>query len=225
MSRLVAFGCSYTYGHGLEDCRYDGVKYTDDELIKHPSQLAWPKLAADMLGMQCVNHSLCGVGNKFTAKRIAEFEFRPGDIAVIMWTIFTRHCVIMDDGNVVHLGAWQLDVEKTNTVENRISCSYFTDAYTEANSIFENLAYINFADSVLKHSGVKHVHCSIGSQYHDIELMPYLFERGHHWNRVKPALLFDDTRGRAEDGHPNEQSHSAFADTLVEYIQTNSLTH
>jgi hypothetical protein len=172
-----------------------------------------------MLGLECVNHSLCGTGNKFTAKRVADFEFLPDDVVVVMWTIFSRHCLIQDDGSVLHLGAWQLDVEKNDTIENYLSCQYYSDLYTESNSIFENLVYVNFVDGLLRDKNIKHVHCSIGSQYHDIELIPYLFEKGHAWNRVNPALLFDDTHGRAEDGHPNEASHHAFACELASYLK------
>jgi hypothetical protein len=49
--RLIAFGCSNTYGEGLEDCWIP-------EFRKHgpkPSKVAWPQILADKMGRECVN--------------------------------------------------------------------------------------------------------------------------------------------------------------------------
>ena len=51
MDRLVAFGCSNTYGEGLPDCWVD--KNGDPSRTKagfhgpKPSKLAWPRLMAN----------------------------------------------------------------------------------------------------------------------------------------------------------------------------------
>ena len=44
MDRLVAFGCSYTYGHGLPDCIM-----AKGRAGKRPSKFAWPYLLAKKL--------------------------------------------------------------------------------------------------------------------------------------------------------------------------------
>jgi hypothetical protein len=43
--RIIAFGCSYTYGHGLPDC------LDDDKITQGPthSNLAYPSILAEKL--------------------------------------------------------------------------------------------------------------------------------------------------------------------------------
>jgi hypothetical protein len=85
MPRLVAFGCSYTYGHGLPDC-------TDGNLGcgPNPSNSAWPKLLADKLGYTIANMSKPGAGNTEILWRLLNFKFDADDVCVIMWSYFSR---------------------------------------------------------------------------------------------------------------------------------------
>lgn len=84
MARLVAFGCSFTYGHGLPDCAIGPHAGTT------PSQHAWPALLADKLGRSVVNMSKPGAGNTEILWKLINFDFEPDDLCVIMWSYFTR---------------------------------------------------------------------------------------------------------------------------------------
>jgi len=57
--RLIAFGCSYTYGAGLEDCFTPPIGHGPI-----PSKFAWPQLVANELNMECINMSSSGASNK-----------------------------------------------------------------------------------------------------------------------------------------------------------------
>jgi hypothetical protein len=74
MSRLVAFGCSYTYGKDLEK----------------PNQDSWPSVLAGLLNLECVNQSIVGAGNLEILWNILNFDFQDDDQVFIMWSHFTR---------------------------------------------------------------------------------------------------------------------------------------
>ena len=57
--RLITFGCSNTYGHGLPDCHVP-----PNEAGPNPSKVAWPQLLADRRGLECVNLGQPGGSNK-----------------------------------------------------------------------------------------------------------------------------------------------------------------
>lgn len=85
MPRVVAFGCSFTYGHGLPDC-YDGKIGCGP----NPSNFAWPRLLANKLGYTFANMGKGGSGNTEILWRLLNFNFEVDDVCVIMWSYFDR---------------------------------------------------------------------------------------------------------------------------------------
>ena len=85
MPRLVTFGCSFTYGHGLPDCHVEPNLPGDS-----PSQHAWPNLLAKKLGYDCLNLAVCGSGNYQILLDILRTDFKPDDVVVIGYSYFTR---------------------------------------------------------------------------------------------------------------------------------------
>ncbi len=88
--RLIAFGCSLTYGHGLPDC-WDPVAKTP---TSKPSSFAWPTVVAKNLKRECINTSFPGASNKEILFKIQNFDFRNDDIVCILWTFPERSCII-----------------------------------------------------------------------------------------------------------------------------------
>ena len=94
MPKLIACGCSNTYGHGLEDISFPGKKGKINYLLG-ASKLAWPSKLADMLGYECVNLAIPAAPNKLIAYRLTEVEsIEPDDIIVFMWTFLLRQCIL-----------------------------------------------------------------------------------------------------------------------------------
>jgi hypothetical protein len=92
MSRLVAFGCSHTYGHGLPDCF---IPPYNPGLT--PSKLAWPNHLAKLMNIDCVvNQSLCGASNKEIWDRVLTFDFEKDDQVFILWGPVERTCFFTD---------------------------------------------------------------------------------------------------------------------------------
>jgi len=89
MDRLVTFGCSYTYGHGLPDCITD-----HGGAGKIPSKFAWPHLLAKKLDKELYNAGIPGASNKLIMDTVINFPFKPTDTVVILWTYLSRHCIL-----------------------------------------------------------------------------------------------------------------------------------
>lgn len=85
--RILAFGCSFTYGIGLEDCHERTDKFDKD--LK-PSQYAWPALLKDLTGLPVVNRAMPAASNLEILWDILATEFQEGDIAIIMWSLPNR---------------------------------------------------------------------------------------------------------------------------------------
>lgn len=112
MARLVTFGCSYTYGHGLEDCFEPPLNPG-----QQASKIAWPGILAKMLSVDYENVSRPGASNFEILNRILNFEFKKNDLIVVMWSFFARDMVFDDDGREKYLHINQDDEEIKSWVE------------------------------------------------------------------------------------------------------------
>jgi lysophospholipase L1-like esterase len=92
MNKLVAFGCSYTQGHGLDH-----------------KDLAWPAVLANLMQRGCNNQAQNGSSNLKILTKILEHEFNSQDLVVVMWTVPERDMLIMQDGYSRNIGAWVKD--------------------------------------------------------------------------------------------------------------------
>ena len=81
INRLVVFGDSFTYGHGLSDCR------SSDDL---PSTQAWPALLGNQLDVPVVNNAIPGYSNIEILISILTFGFAENDLAIVGWTYVAR---------------------------------------------------------------------------------------------------------------------------------------
>jgi len=96
MPKLIACGCSNTYGHGLEDISFPGKQGKINYLLG-ASKLAGPQKLADMLGYECVNLAIPAAPNKLIAYRLTEVpDIQSDDIIVFMWKFLLRQCILPD---------------------------------------------------------------------------------------------------------------------------------
>jgi hypothetical protein len=102
MPRVVAFGCSCTYGEALSDC-YNAV---NGGAGPHPSKLAWPQLLANKLNYSCINLGEPALSNAGILFKLLNFKFESGDLCFIMWTYKTRDIVFQPNGEHKNLGRW-----------------------------------------------------------------------------------------------------------------------
>lgn len=183
MSRLVAFGCSYTQGIGLSpDMASAGTK--------KKSPLAWPKVTADLLGIGCANMGLGGCSPKMVSYTITNFDFRPDDIVVVMWPHRSRYVIIGDPDTEWNDGLMEISPQFTLTEPDvrlpyhdcyRHATSFYQDCYTETDSNFMFKAWITLADTVVKSQGARIYHTSTAT---DGDIFPRLTEK--EWQTPPP---------------------------------------
>ena len=197
MSRLVAFGCSYTYGHGLEDCVDEDMRAGPQ-----PSRFAWPQLLANSLNLKCVNQGEPGSSNKQIWYRLVNYEFHPTDRVFILWSTNGRHCVIQEDNQVDPIGHW---------VTTKSSRMYYKHLYTEQDQAIDSKLRIEHASY---HLSAKH-----------IEHYNLLFRKDTVQAPSSARILNTDFRTikhgrpRAVDQlHPGKQAHQAFAVEILKEI-------
>ncbi len=192
MHRLIAFGCSLTYGLGLAD----------------PEQTAWPKVLADMYTRQCVNNGVPGASAKEIAYNILNFKFDPTDIVYINWSYFTRSCVITEK-KIIQLGRWN---KRFRGVKAWIA--YYYNKHNERN---EGFAYINLCNHFLKKKKIKTYNMLVYNGYIDYakEFIPYHktdFLKDCHFDEYINYYPLNSN----DIDHPNEEGHAKFAKLLYD---------
>ena len=112
MKKLIAFGDSYTYGHGLIDCwvKNSNNAYIADNLC---SQYAWPALVAKELGCEVVNRSSPGFSNLAILHRLLNTSFDQNSMCVIMWS-FPFRDMIFDKKYLPHMQIMNKTIDHTN---------------------------------------------------------------------------------------------------------------
>ena len=103
--RLVAFGCSFTWGCGLSDVW--NVEKNKGIFNQGPSKYAWPQVLADKLNLECINLGIPGASNKEIWYNIVNAEFENDDIIIILWSHFNRYCFIQKN-KIMQLGTWMV---------------------------------------------------------------------------------------------------------------------
>ena len=211
ISNLIAFGCSFTYGEGLEDCWID----KKSKYGRCPSKFAWPQKLADLMNISCKNIGKPGASNKHISHIALNTEYKDSDIAVFLWTFFDRHCVISDKGEIKRYLVTDLYRKEHKQRHKNISF-YYKHMYTEKNSIHENYIIINHMKYYLDNQGIKNYHFMFDD---------YSFNNEPTWNKMKLEYinLESNIDEALDNGHPGPLAQSAMADTMYKIITKDSL--
>ncbi len=147
MPRLVVFGCSYTYGHGLPDCF---VEPSHPGLT--PSNLAWPKLVANKLDYECLNLSCPGSGNFQILMSVLGTEFQEDDFVIMAFSYFTR----FDMYQITDMkGNGKIVKPDTTDYKNLVLDTQYNENYEEQN-IWNNWLAIHHCEKFLMSKSIKH---------------------------------------------------------------------
>ena len=213
MSRLVAFGCSNTYGEGLPDCWDDG------EAGPKPSKYVWPQLLADDLNLECVNLSVPGTSNKQICNDILNTDFKSTDIVVIMWTFFSRTCFFQDEGRSKRIIVQDITNKNFESYRQKYNSIYYKTFYTQTNSNIESCMYINLIQLMLKEKEISNYHVN----YNHTQGNLIVNHSPPEWSQTDIYDIdnvYDDT---ALDGmHPGIESQKTFFKRIKKHIQGKS---
>ena len=209
MSRLITFGDSFTYGHGLADCHVPEKNWQGPI----PSKFAWPQVLGDMLGVEVINKSVCGSSNIQILKEILTFEnFLPTDIVIVGWTFNLRDCIfsknIFGVETELRVSAWHND---TTLVKN-----YFSVHNDHDLSVRTGL-YIHHAESYLKTKEVTQYQFSALHQgWYNTDGLPVFIKDPEHF--IFGRIINHNTDIALDNSHPGPLSHKQAAENLYKVI-------
>ena len=236
--RLVSFGCSYTYGEGLEDCISD----VPGERPKFPSKYAWPNIVANNKKLNCCNLSSPGHSNKFIAEKIRRTNLSRNDVVVVLWTHFTRSCVFdiaprpergfpagqgMSEEQMGDLYYRRLISSNisyvTNKDEKRWSEKFYRYFYFSYDTFLEDLESINHVYLYLKRLGIPSYHLLTDSVPFKLIEDDDKFVNLPNWNVVNfKSINWNKVyaHGRALDGdHPSALGQKELARQILRHIK------
>ena len=203
MARLIAFGCSLTYGDALQDIWPNN---------KEPSKLAWPSVVSKMLNLECVNNGMSGYSNKEILNDLLTFEYQKGDTVICLWTFHNRHAILTDaiSNNSVQVKMWVMNSDKAVK-------SYFKNLYTDYDSNWTTNLYMRVAKSYLDEKNIINYHANAKPWHFQLE----------KWNNVDFIPVEDiDTIRRRKDSdlakdkrHPGYRVHKEFGINIANYIK------
>jgi hypothetical protein len=189
--RIVAFGCSYTYGHGLPDCLDNNGRPGPNY-----SKLAFPILLAQKLDYECINLGKSGNSNKEIWNDILNFDFKEGDIALVTWTYYSRFCIIKSN-TTQRINPWN-DRDKPFYMNYSNRNDMLLDFYTR----------LNHVNTYLQNKNIKSLNYVI--ENHE--------DKSPEWNTVDILGLFEKIDEADDRCHPGERSHIVFADKIHNHI-------
>mgnify|MGYP003995515295 CR=1 FL=1 len=142
MRKMYFFGCSYTYGHGLEDC----IEVPSMMAGQNPSKLNWAQMLGDDLGFEVFNFGFPGASNKHIMHVIncEQHDLEPGAPVVIHWSHFERTMRFNAElerpwlpYNTNGRPSWESCVEKIGPwLENDLGNSYYAYIQRDLNDAY-----------------------------------------------------------------------------------------
>lgn len=213
LTRVVAFGCSYTQGVGLEQ--------HIDHLSVEASQLAWPQQLANMLELTCVNMGFGGQSAKYVTREALRFEYQKGDIVCIQWptserTTFFKYDKLQEDvGQLLAL----------LPVDERFE-DYYLKYYTDYDAMWQQLSYIDHVDRYLRSKNIPVVHLSLGSMIinETVNTFPETFDFFNAQVHNFPTVLTDGTIVYSEyDKHYGVPHHVECAKNIITILRQKNL--
>ena len=172
MDRLVTFGCSYTYGHGLPDCITD-----HGGAGKIPSKFAWPHLLAKKLDKELYNAGIPGASNKLIMDTVINFPFKPTDTVVILWTYLSRHCILSHkklepgtklDEEVIVLPNGNLHTFIGTNDNLSLSARYYRLLHNEEDQLIMTNHYISYVRLYLEKHNIPNLQTTINELNHPL---------------------------------------------------------
>jgi len=188
--RLIAFGCSDTFGAALDDI---------DSKQDSPSKHSWPFNLAKEFNLEAENMGIRGASNKEILWQILNYNFNEKDIVFVLWSYPNRHFIIKDKDCGEQLGVWGMESKKNK--------AYYKLLYHDYDQIITNYFYYNLAKLYLQERNIKHIFLTHCKEFINLDIP---------WNSVKFLDVFFDEEltkwPKAKDAkHLGADGHAAFA--------------
>jgi len=212
MTKLKSFGCSFIYGSDLSDCS----DHTN-------SQLTWPALIADRLGLKYHCLARPGQGNfKIYCDILAHSE--PDSVCLINWTWVDRLDYV--DANK----RWQT---LRPADENALQTFYYKNLHSQLVDMISDASYIVLAAQYLQEQNIPYVMTymdqllfeTVDPNWHNPKYLESLQHKLQSILKNFDGLNFLDWSRHhnfdvSELWHPLEAAHAAAADHWLPQIQS-----
>ena len=222
--KLVTFGCSFTYGHGLSDCIAE-----DGSNGPTASEQAWPSMLGKLTGMKVDNASEPGSSNLMITKAIVDYsKYTKDTVVVVMWSNNDRETIYNDHARQkLHMLPGFLDdhmprtfwfnKDKNNFKKKVIT--YYEDYHEDWNATLNQMIRMNFVYAFLKNKGIKSFH--VQSKQHAID--SYYFDKfslnnlNFKYFNYKTDFFIDDALD-VPNPHPGPNSHKLMAVNIRDWF-------
>lgn len=217
MNNLFAFGCSLTYGHGMED-NWDFNN--NRPFPSSPSKKAWPFLLANMLNYNCVNLARCGASNKEILYLIEQNidKISIDDLVVIKWSFADRIGFIdkstpYKDRNGFNTHS-QITPDGKGT--NKKWLQWLEDFSTPEDNRWMSRIFIDYATLLLKQKSITayHFYCC-----EDIRDLDYKFAKIENVEGMDRHSLMKFPASPFCKDHPGEEAQYFLANTKFKLIE------
>ena len=217
--KLVTFGCSHTYGHGLSDCIAE-----DGSNGPTASQQAWPIILGGLTDMKVDNASRPGAGNLMITKAIVDYsKYDKNTVVVIMWSHNNRETIYKDGGEeklpmlpgFLNAGMpkdfWW---DKEDTFKKDVT-TYYETFHEDWNATLNQMIRMNFVHAFLKSKGIQSFHVYCEHYHEDFNYFKKFNVRDLNLKRFNWSDHFHiDDALDVPNPHPGPKSHALIATNL-----------
>ena len=226
--KLVTFGCSFTYGHGLADCMAE-----DGSNGPTCSEQAWPSVLGKLTGMEVDNASEAGSSNLMITKAIVDYsKYTKDTVVVVMWSNNDRETIYKSNhGSKLHMLPGFLDNrmpgtfwhDKNKDYFKKTVTTYYEDYHQDWNATLNQMIRMNFVHAFLKNKGIKSFH--VQARHHTIENATdsnyfdkfLLNNLNFKYFNYKKDFKIDDALDIPKP-HPGPNSHSLMAINIRDWF-------
>lgn len=220
--RLVVFGDSNTFGHGLDDC----WNPHDNGPGPRPSRHAWPSVLAKRLGIDCVNRSKPGASGKEMVYHFMEYTdaLRLGDLVIFLWPHFSRSCLMHPTKQYVH-AAW-IPTQIRATINDKTNKAYYKHVYNEYDAVFNLLMYSTLVKNICDNKNIMNIQFSMYPKSELVDLTPAIdpgIKRSLQNILAQPdcqRLIRMDNQTANDGCHPSKGWHEIIARKLQGLIES-----
>jgi len=226
MARLIAFGCSFTYGHGLEDCFIENNRPGFE-----PSKFAWPSELAKLLELDYVNSSEPGCSNQEMLRRILSTSYQKDDIVVVLWTHYSRDVIYVKEGfpnsntdrhkvSYLPIASWMVSDQSNPYYDEvrAIATNYYL-AHSDIDQQFKKWLTIHHAETYLNFKGIKNFGFVVNSK-EDLKGIPDFLEFKNLQDTYLYDIMFKNSPLAADMVHPGQIAHRQMAEEMYKIISS-----
>lgn len=216
MNRLIAFGCSHTYGEGLPDCI--GTLNKPGVPIPPPSKFSWPYLLADKLSLECINYAVCGASNKEIQHSILDADLNKNDTVVVLWTHHNRTCFLHSKKKSPYqfMPSYTEKRKGNPPARRNLNKIFYTHLFNEYDLQNETYVAIDHSYRYLINYGIKVYNFTFSR---DKKMISSELDFVPNWflSPIKNLKLIDDYG--ADNMHPGLKAHDDLASQVYEIVK------